>query len=118
MDRQIEKKTFLRRYIWYIAAATALMAVLVWIVFSSTASTMAAQFRTLIVERLTGTVEGYAARAHRCQSGKTVEDWYAERECHIFAGVVLELLAKRRMSTRIHIAEERGGHAAGKRDFW
>ena len=77
----------------------------------------AAQFRTLIVERLTGTVEGYAARAHRCQSGKTVKDWYAERECHIFAGVVLELLAERRMSNRIHIAEERGGHAAGKRDF-
>lgn len=40
MDRQIEKKSFLRRYAWYIAAATALAALLVWIVLGTTASTM------------------------------------------------------------------------------
>lgn len=40
MDRQIEKKSFLRRYAWYIAAAAALAALLVWIVFGTTASTM------------------------------------------------------------------------------
>lgn len=40
MDRQIEKKSFLRRYAWYIAAATALAALLVWIVLDTTASTM------------------------------------------------------------------------------
>lgn len=40
MDRQIEKKSFLRRYVWYIAAAAALAALLVWIVLGTTASTM------------------------------------------------------------------------------
>lgn len=40
MDRQIEKKSFLRRYAWYIAAATALAALLVWIVLGTTANTM------------------------------------------------------------------------------
>lgn len=40
MDRQIEKKSFLRRYAWYIAAAAAFAALLVWIVLGTTASTM------------------------------------------------------------------------------
>lgn len=40
MDRQIEKKLFLRRYAWYIAAAAALAALLVWIVLGTTANTM------------------------------------------------------------------------------
>ena len=40
MDRLIEKKSFLRRYAWYIAAAAALAALLVWIVLGTTASTM------------------------------------------------------------------------------
>lgn len=40
MDRQIEKKSFLRRYAWYIAAAAALAALLVWIVLGTTVSTM------------------------------------------------------------------------------
>lgn len=40
MDRQIEKKSFLRRYAWYIAAAAALAALLLWIVLGTTASTM------------------------------------------------------------------------------
>ncbi len=40
MDRQIEKKSFLRRYAWYIVAAATLAALLVWIVLGTTASTM------------------------------------------------------------------------------
>lgn len=36
----MEKKSFLRRYAWYIAAAAALAALLVWIVLGTTASTM------------------------------------------------------------------------------
>ena len=40
MDRQIEKTSFLRRYAWYVAAAAALAALLVWIVLGTTASTM------------------------------------------------------------------------------
>ena len=39
MDRQIEKKSFLRRYAWYIAAAAALAALFVWIVLGTTANT-------------------------------------------------------------------------------
>lgn len=39
MDRQIEKKSFLRRYAWYITAAAALAALLVWIVLGTTANT-------------------------------------------------------------------------------
>ena len=39
MDRQIEKKSFLRRYAWYIATAAALAALLVWIVLGTTANT-------------------------------------------------------------------------------
>lgn len=39
MDRQIEKKSFLRRYAWYIAAAVALAALLVWIVLGTSANT-------------------------------------------------------------------------------
>lgn len=39
MDRQIEKKSFLRRYAWYIAAAAALAALLVWMVLGTTANT-------------------------------------------------------------------------------
>ena len=39
MDRQIEKKSFLRRYAWYIAAAATLAALLVWIVLGTTANT-------------------------------------------------------------------------------
>lgn len=39
MDRQIEKKSFLRRYAWYIAAAAALAALLVWTVLGTTANT-------------------------------------------------------------------------------
>lgn len=39
MDRQIEKKSFLRRYAWYVVAAAALAALLVWIVLGTTANT-------------------------------------------------------------------------------
>lgn len=39
MDRQIEKKSFLRRYVWYIVAAAALAALLVWIVLGTSANT-------------------------------------------------------------------------------
>lgn len=40
MDRQIEKKSFLRRYAWHVAAAAALAVLLVWIVLGTTANTM------------------------------------------------------------------------------
>ena len=40
MDRPIEKKSFTRRYVWYISAAVAVVVLLVWLVLGSTASTM------------------------------------------------------------------------------
>ena len=40
MDRPIEKKSFLRRHAGYIAAAVVAVALLAWLIFGSTASTM------------------------------------------------------------------------------
>ena len=53
MDRQIEKKSFLRRYAWYIAAAAALAALLVWIVLGTTASTMTIDATDITVSDVT-----------------------------------------------------------------
>lgn len=53
MDRQIEKKSFLRRYAWYIAAAAALAALLVWIVLGTTASTMAIDATDITISDVT-----------------------------------------------------------------
>lgn len=50
MDRQIEKKSFLRRYAWYIAAAAAL---LVWIVLGTTASTMTVDASDITISDVT-----------------------------------------------------------------
>ena len=53
MDRQIEKKSFLRRYAWYIVAAAALAALLVWIVLGTTASTMTIDATDITVSDVT-----------------------------------------------------------------
>lgn len=53
MDRQIEKKSFLRRYAWYIAAAAALAALLVWIVIGTTANTMTVDASDITVSDVT-----------------------------------------------------------------
>lgn len=53
MDRQIEKKSFLRRYAWYIAAAVALAALLVWIVLGTTASTMTVDASDITISDVT-----------------------------------------------------------------
>lgn len=53
MDRQIEKKSFLRRYAWYIAAAAALAALLVWIVLGTTASTMTIDVTDITISDVT-----------------------------------------------------------------
>lgn len=53
MDRQIEKKSFLRRYAWYIAAAAALAALLVWIVLGTTASTMTVDAADITISDVT-----------------------------------------------------------------
>lgn len=53
MDRQIEKKAFLRRYAWYIAAAAALAALLVWIVLGTTANTTTVDASDITVSDVT-----------------------------------------------------------------
>ena len=53
MDRQIEKKSFLRRYAWYIAAAAALAALLVWIVLGTTANTTTVDASDITVSDVT-----------------------------------------------------------------
>lgn len=53
MDRQIEKKSFLRRYAWYIAAAAALAVLLVWIVLGTTASTMTVDASDITISDVT-----------------------------------------------------------------
>lgn len=53
MDRQIEKKSFLRRYAWYIAAAAALAAFLVWIVLGTTANTTTVDTSDITVSDVT-----------------------------------------------------------------
>lgn len=53
MDRQIEKKSFLRRYAWYIAAAAAFAALLVWIVLGTTASTMTVDATDITISDVT-----------------------------------------------------------------
>lgn len=53
MDRQIEKKSFLRRYAWYIAAAATLAALLVWIVLGTTANTMTVDASDITISDVT-----------------------------------------------------------------
>ena len=53
MDRQIEKKSFLRHYAWYIAAAAALAALLVWIVLGTTANTMTVDATDITISDVT-----------------------------------------------------------------
>lgn len=53
MDRQIEKKSFLRRYAWYIVAAAALAALLVWIVLGTTANTMTVDAADITISDVT-----------------------------------------------------------------
>lgn len=53
MDRQIEKKSFLRRYAWYIAAAAALVAFLVWIVLGTTANTTTVDVSDITISDVT-----------------------------------------------------------------
>ena len=53
MDRQIEKKSFLRRYAWYIAAAAALAALLLWIGLGTTARTMTVDASDITISDVT-----------------------------------------------------------------
>lgn len=53
MDRPIEKKSFLRRYAGYIAAAVVAVALLAWLIFGSTASTMTIDSNEITISDVT-----------------------------------------------------------------
>lgn len=53
MDRPIEKKSFPRRYAGYIAAAVAAVALLAWLIFGSTASTMTIDSNEITISDVT-----------------------------------------------------------------
>lgn len=53
MDRPIEKKSFPRRYAGYIAAAVVAVALLAWLIFGSTASTMTIDSNEITISDVT-----------------------------------------------------------------
>lgn len=53
MDRPIEKKSFLRRYAGYIAAAVVAVTLLAWLIFGSTASTMTIDSNEITISDVT-----------------------------------------------------------------
>ena len=53
MDRPIEKKSFTRRYAGYIAAAVVTVALLAWLIFGSTASTMTIDSNEITISDVT-----------------------------------------------------------------
>lgn len=53
MDRPIEKKSFLRRYAGYIAAAVVAVALLAWLIFGSTASKMTIDSNEITISDVT-----------------------------------------------------------------
>ncbi len=53
MDRQIAKKSFLRRYAWYIAGGAVAIAALLWLVFSTTASSTTVQLSDITTNEVT-----------------------------------------------------------------
>lgn len=53
MDRHIEKKSFLRRHAGYIAAAVVAVALLAWLIFGSTASTMTIDSNEITISDVT-----------------------------------------------------------------
>lgn len=53
MDRPIEKKSFTRRYAGYIAAAVVAVALLAWLIFGSTASTMTIDSNEITISDVT-----------------------------------------------------------------
>lgn len=53
MDRPIEKKSFLRRHAGYIAAAVVAVALLAWLIFGSTASTMTIDSNEITISDVT-----------------------------------------------------------------
>ena len=116
MDRQIEKKSFLRRYAWYIAAAAALAALLVWIVLGTTASTMTIDATDITISdvtrgkfddyvRLNGQVLPIQVVQISPEEGGIVQERVAEEGQRVKRGEVIVRLANSSLDLQILNAE-------------
>lgn len=116
MDRQIEKKSFLRRYAWYIAAAAALAALLVWIVLGTTASTMTIDASDITISdvtrgkfddyvRLNGQVQPIQVVQISPEEGGIVREKVVEEGTRVRKGDVILRLSNSNLDLQILNAE-------------
>lgn len=116
MDRQIEKKSFLRRYAWYIAAAAALVAFLVWIVLGTTANTMTVDASDITISdvtrgkfddyvRLNGQVLPIQVVQISPEEGGIVREKVVEEGTRVRKGDVILLLSNSNLDLQILNAE-------------
>lgn len=116
MDRQIEKKSFLRRYAWYIAAAAALAALLVWIVLGTTASTMTIDATDITISdvtrgkfddyvRLNGQVQPIQVVQISPEEGGIVREKVVEEGTRVRKGDVILRLSNSNLDLQILNAE-------------
>lgn len=116
MDRQIEKKSFLRRYAWYVAAAAALAALLVWIVLGTTANTMTIDATDITISdvtrgkfddyvRLNGQVLPIQVVQISPEEGGIVREKVVEEGTHVKKGDVIVRLSNSNLDLQILNAE-------------
>lgn len=116
MDRQIEKKSFLRRYAWYIAAAAALAALLVWIVLGTTANTMTIDATDITISdvtrgkfddyvRLNGQVQPIQVVQISPEEGGIVREKVVEEGTRVRKGDVILRLSNSNLDLQILNAE-------------
>lgn len=116
MDRQIEKKSFLRRYAWYVAAAAALAALLVWIVLGTTASTMTVDATDITISdvtrgkfddyvRLNGQVQPIQVVQISPEEGGIVREKVVEEGTRVRKGDVILRLSNSNLDLQILNAE-------------
>ena len=116
MDRQIEKKSFLRRYAWYVAAAAALAALLVWIVLGTTANTMTIDATDITISdvtrgkfddyvRLNGQVQPIQVVQISPEEGGIVREKVVEEGTRVRKGDVILRLSNSNLDLQILNAE-------------
>ena len=116
MDRQIEKKSFLRRYAWYVAAAAALAALLVWIVLGTTANTMTIDATDITISdvtrgkfddyvRLNGQVQPIQVVQISPEEGGIVREKVVEEGARVRKGDVILRLSNSNLDLQILNAE-------------
>lgn len=116
MDRQIEKKSFLRRYAWYVAAAAALAALLMWIVLGTTANTMTIDATDITISdvtrgkfddyvRLNGQVQPIQVVQISPEEGGIVREKVVEEGTRVRKGDVILRLSNSNLDLQILNAE-------------